>query len=164
MSTIAYAAMTRTRSVAAPRTTIKSASPSGITTYVDALAALVPSEILALHAFFLTFTTKTENGIITITEPQALGAAFYILIALAIILYVASRLKGGAWDRLDYLRAVIPGMAFVGWTMLQKATAFDAVAGNQMNQAMRNIIALTGAAVLGAIAAALARKADAKQP
>jgi len=164
MSTLAYAAMTHTRSIAQPGATINPASPSKITTYVDALAALVPAEVLAAHATILTFTTATQNSTVTITQPQALITAFYGLIALSIILYAAGRLMTGTWDTLDYLRALIPPLAFVGWTMLQKATAFDAVVGDYMNQATRNVVALIGGIVLGVIAAALAYKADAQKP
>lgn len=164
MSTLAYAAMTHTRSIAQPRAAAAPSAPSGIGTYVDALAALVPAEVLAAHATILTFTTKTENGTVTITEPQALMAAFYGLIALSIILYVGGRLMAATWDAWDYVRALIPPLAFVGWTMLQKATAFDAIAGDHMNQALRNIVALIGGVILGLIAAALAYKANAQKP
>jgi hypothetical protein len=163
MSTLAYAAMTRTRTAAQPGTTIKKTGGSpGVTTYVDAFAALVPAEVLVAHASFLTFTTQTDNGVVTITKPQALTIAFYALIVVSAGLYIAGRLKASKWDKWDYVRMLIPPLAFVGWTMLQKATAFDAVAGNLFDDATRNVIAILGGIVLGVAAAALAYKADQK--
>lgn len=47
---------------------------------------------------------------------------------------------------------LIPGGAFVGWTMVQTPTAFDAVNG------------VIGAVILGAMALALANKANFEQP
>src|SRR3954447_1410357 len=158
MSTLAYAAMTHARLAAEPNKPIKPDSP-GIKTYVDALAALVPAEVLAAHATILTFTTKTDNGTVSITGGAALGIAFYALIGLSVILYVGGRLMTAKWDAWDYARCLIPPLAFVGWTMLQKATAFDAVAGNLLDEATRNVIALIGGVVLGVGAAALAYKA-----
>jgi hypothetical protein len=160
MSTLAYAAMTHARLAAEPDKPIKPDSP-GIKTYVDALAALVPAEVLAAHATILTFTTKTDNGTVSITGGPALGIAFYALIGLSVVLYVGGRLMTAKWDAWDYVRSLIPPLAFVGWTMLQKATAFDAVAGNSLDEATRNVIALIGGVVLGVGAAALAYKADA---
>jgi hypothetical protein len=88
---------------------------------------------------------------------------FYSLFALAILLYVAARLKDGKWDEWDYARMLIPGLAFVGWTMLQRTTAFDA-AWPEVSPSARTSIALIGAIVLGVIVSALAYKADQKQP
>jgi hypothetical protein len=171
MSTLAYAAMTRTRTAAQPGSTIRRAGAApagappgspGVTTYVDAFAALVPAEVLVAHASFLTFTTQTANEVVTITKPQALTIAFYALIVVSAGLYIAGRLKAAKWDNWDYARMLIPPLAFVGWTMLQKATAFDAVAGNSLDDATRNVIAIIGGIALGVAAAALAYKADQK--
>jgi hypothetical protein len=56
---------------------------------------------------------------------------------------------------------LLPPLAFTGWTMLPKATAFDAVAPN-FSQAGGSATAIIGAIVLGPLAAALAYKADQK--
>ena len=67
-------------------------------------------------------------------------------------------------ETLDYLRAVIPAGAFVGWTMIQqKPTAFDAVF-DDANTAARFLIPAVAALVLGALASALAYKADGSDP
>jgi len=163
MGTLAYALLTTRREEGAPGTTT-SKSPPGVSTYVDALAALVPAEVLTLHALILSVTTKTVNGTTEITQPGTLSWAFFGLLILSVVLYVAARLvAGGKWDRLDYLRTAIPPLAFVGWTMLQRATAFDAVFPN-LAQAPRTVVALFLGVVLGLVAAALAYKADQKKP
>jgi hypothetical protein len=167
MSTLAYAAMTRKREQAEPGTSTTTGAP-GVSTYVDALAALVPAEALTAHAAILTFTTDTvtnANGraIITVTDPGTLVWVFYALIVVSMVLYAVGRLMAKEWDRLDWLRMLIPPLAFVGWTMLQKATAFDAVAPH-FQQAGRSATAIIGAILLGLIAAALAYRADQKTP
>jgi hypothetical protein len=164
MSTLAYAAMTRKREEAKPGTSTTTSAP-GIKTYVDALAALVPAEVLTAHAAILTFTTETVDkagkATVTITEPGTLFWVFYALIGVSMALYAAGRLMASRWDSWDWLRVVIPPLAFVGWTMLQKATAFDAVAPG-FSQAGRSAAAIIGAVLLGLLAAVLAYKADQK--
>jgi len=55
----------------------------------------------------------------------------------------------------------VPACAFVGWTMAQKSTAFDAVWPG-LSDAYRFIIAAFGAVLLGLAVAYLARTADQK--
>jgi hypothetical protein len=160
MSTLAYAAFTSRREASPPGTS-RSEAPPGVSTYVDAFAALVPAEVLTMHAVILSVTTQTADGATTIIARGTLASAFYGLIALSIVLYVASRLLARKWDRLDYVRSAIPPLAFVGWTMLQRATAFDAVFPN-MQDASRTVIALFLGVLLGLVAGALAYKADQK--
>jgi hypothetical protein len=166
MSTLAYAAITRAREAATPGKSTTDQKP-GVRTYIDALAALVPAEVLAAHATILTFTTKTtEQGntsLVTVQHSSALQIAFYALVALSMLLYAGGRLMESKWDKWDWLRVLIPPLAFVGWTMLQKATAFDAVVDQKsLDEATRNVIAIIGGIVLGIAAAALAYKADQK--
>jgi hypothetical protein len=123
---------------------------------------LVPAEVLSLHAVILSVTTKTVNATTQIIAPDTLAGAFYGLIVLSIVLYVAPRLMARKWDRMDYLRAVIPPLAFIGWTMLQRATAFDAIFPG-MDEATRTVLALFLGVLLGLLAAALAYRADQKQ-
>jgi hypothetical protein len=166
MSTLAYAAMTRKREESKPGTSTTTSAP-GVNTYVDALAALVPAEVLTAHAAILTFTTDTVTNAagkatVTITQPDTLFWVFWALILVSMALYVAGRLMTSAWDNLwDWPRMVIPPLAFVGWTMLQKATAFDAVAPG-FSQAGRSATAIIGAILLGLLASGLAYKADQK--
>ncbi len=158
MSTLAYAALTTKRDLAEPGTSREDAPP-GVGTWVDALAALVPAEVLALHAVIISMTTPSENGQ---DVRGALVVAFVGLSVLSAALYVVPRLRQGTWDSLDYVRVFIPPLAFVGWTMLQRATAFDAV-WPQLPQATRMVAALLLAAVLSLVAVGLGLKAD-KRP
>lgn len=160
MSTLAYADLTTKREEATPGMS-RGAEAPGVSTYVDALAALVPTEVLTLHGLILSVTTTTADKVTSISDPTTLKWAFLGLIVLNIILYVAPRLIKGKWDNLDYLRTAIPPLAFIGWTMLQRATAFDAVASG-LGNAPRTVIGLFLGVLLGLAAAALAYKADQK--
>jgi hypothetical protein len=165
MSTLMYAAVTAKREEAEPRTS--TTQTPGIAMYVDALAALVPAEVLAVHAGILTFTTASVkdgagNVTVRITEPGTLWWVFWALVVLSTVVYFAG-LGRTKWDSWDWLRVLIPAAAFVGWTMLQKGSAFDAVAPN-LPSATRSAIAVIGAVGLGLLARGLASKADQKNP
>jgi hypothetical protein len=77
--------------------------------------------------------------------------------ALSVLLYAAGRFRK-KWEGRDFIRAIIPPCAFVAWTMLQRATAFDAVCP-ALREAPRFAIGLFGAVILGILAKLLARKA-----
>lgn len=163
MSTLAYAALTKKREDATPNKSTSAEAP-GVGTWVDSLASLVPAEVLALHAVFIakfTLPSTTPGGTPVIADDASLKVVFYALIGLSMLLYVGARIIARAWDNLDYARVIIPPLAFVGWTMLQTTTAFDA-AFPQMKVGLRFVIALVGAVVLGLLAALLAYKADQK--
>jgi hypothetical protein len=80
---------------------------------------------------------------------------------MAIVLYVVPRRFGGKWDKYDWLRMAIAPLAFFGWTMLQRTTAFDA-AFPRFESIPRTVAALFLGAILGAVTAWLAAKSDAK--
>ena len=160
MSTLAYAMITRKREKA-PAGTSKDESPPGVGFFLDALGALVPAEVLALHAFAISQTTATMTvggkTVTTITNPGTLKATFAALIVICIALYVLPHIglpNPSHWDWEDWIRMFIPPLAFVGWTMLQTNTAFDAIAPGFVG-APRVLIAVIGALVLGLIAARL---------
>jgi len=163
MSTIAYAKLVAQRDRAHPGKSVTS-DPAGIRTWIDSMAALVPSEVLAAHAALIGVMTtiqidrsgQTET---IITKAAALKVTFYALCVLSMFLYVVSKIVIGKWQRLDVVRMFIPPLAFVGWTMLQRTTAFDAAFPNVSSES-RYAIALLGAIPLGALSAILARKAD----
>lgn len=159
MSTLAFAAFTTKREEATPGTSTSN-KPPGVSTFVDALAALVPTEVLTLHALILSVTTTTAANVTTIDPGGTLKWAFFGLLALSIVLYVVPRFP--KWEMLDYLRASIPPLAFVGWTMLQRSTAFDAIAPRNFSGAARTVIGLFLGVLLGLLAAVLASKADQK--
>ena len=157
MSTLAYAILTTKREEV-------SGSSKSVTRYVDAVSALVPAEVLSMHGVILAITMKTtQDGktITEITDPITLAWAFWGLLILSMVLYVVPRFSG--WDRRDWIRVLIPPVAFVVWTMLQRSTAFDAVCP-ELGDAPRTVIALFGAVVLGVFATLLAKKADKKDP
>jgi hypothetical protein len=165
MSTLAFAALTNRREDATPGTSTTTGSP-GLNTFVDALAALIPAEVLTLHAVILSFTTKAGkdaagNPATSIVEQPTLFWSFFGLILLAVVFYLGPRL--GRLDKWDFGRAAIPPIAFVAWTMIQRATAFDAVCPT-LGQAPRTALALFIAVLLGLAAAGLGFKADQKPP
>jgi hypothetical protein len=166
MSTLVYGALTRKREEA-PANTSTSDKPPGLQSYVDALAALVPAEVLALHAVIIdTNTTSKKNAagqvVTTISNATTLKWAFAGLVVLTILLYVFSH-SPARWDKWDFVRAGIPPIAFVGWAMLQKTTVFDAIAPG-LGEGSRFTIALFLAVVLAGASAWLARQADQMQP
>ena len=164
MSTIAYAALTTRREESSPGTSQDKQSP-GMKTYVDAFAALVPAEVLTVHALIISVTTETtaikKSTQIIEGAGTTLYWSFWGLLLLSIVLYVVPRIRDGAWDKLDILRAGIPPLAFVGWTMLQRMTAFDAIDAG-MKDFTRTVIALFLGVVLGLAASSLAYQADRK--
>lgn len=165
MSTIAYARLTRRRElsrVPEPGSEIDAApgdlekpSPVGKST-LDAFAALVPAEVLVAHATILQVTTTTVGTTTTITERGTLQFAFWGLAVASALLYLIT--KAPQFSPLDILRVFIPPLSFVGWTMIQKTTAFDAAFS--MNQATRITIPVIVALIVTASASALAYKAD----
>jgi hypothetical protein len=162
MSTLVYAQLTTKRDEAEPSTSTSEAPP-GVKTYIDAFAALVPAEVLTLHALILSATTKIEGDTTVITARETLAWAFLGLLIVSIALYVVPRLLAKKWDTLDWIRVAIPPLALVGWTMLQRTTAFDAVCP-EMSEAARTVSALFLGVVLATVASALAYKADQKKP
>jgi hypothetical protein len=157
MSTLVYAQLTNVREGAPPGESTTTSNP-GLGTYVDALAALVPSEVLSLHALIIATLSDTTNNV-----TPTLKAAFWGLIALSIILYAIPRLLGGSWDRYDWIRTLIAPAAFFAWTMLQRQTAFDA-AFPGMSGGARTVAALFLAVILGLITTSLSTLADRKHP
>lgn len=162
--------------------------------HVEAMAALVPTEVLTLHALILSATTQiiptgsigdaaktaiagkmdaagaAPNTITVISDAGSLEIAFWVLALISMALYLVPRLYA-AWatakaektrwraqmGATDWARAAIPPLAFTAWTMLQRATAFDA-AFQQLTQSQRTVFGLLLAAVVIAAASWLAYK------
>jgi hypothetical protein len=185
MSAALYGALNAQREATEEEKSKKDKSP-GFGTYVDVVAALVPAEILAANALLISLMVDTteESGksVTKITEPGSMKLMFVLSIILSVGLYVLgdrTRARAAAkkreedvggkevevisWGGWNYLRALIPAGAYVAWTMLQKATAFDAIAPG-MNESKRVVIAVFGAIILGAIAKGLSDKADGNEP
>src|SRR5437762_8580560 len=82
VSTLLYGAVTRKREEAESGKSTNE-KPPGLSTYVDALAALVPAEVLALHAVVISRSTTTVQGATTITAPEQLRFWFWFLLIAA---------------------------------------------------------------------------------
>ena len=181
MSTMAYGVISAQRQ-AAPQGESKEEKSPGFGSYVDVVAALVPAEILAANAALLPVMTSTSedpkgSAVTTITEPGTLKLVFWLSIASCIFLYVASQLsrakkeraahgmgkETAKWGFANYVRMLIPAGAYVGWTMLQKSTAFDAIAPG-MSQSLRLTLAVFAAIALGVVAKGLSDQADGQAP
>lgn len=180
MSTLAYNALTKKRQGSPALNDRNNTSIAGVKQYVDAAAALVPAEVLAFHVFALQLTTKTVESegtgqvtgkvdekvttakgenVTVITDPGSLKIVFICLVIGAGALYAIGHLS--TWEKADWVRVAIPPVAFVAWTMLQKSTAFDAIAPGVADTS-RALIAAGLAVVLGIAARELAFSADKK--
>jgi hypothetical protein len=162
MSTIAYGLMTARAKDQGRQPSDQTKPSSTVSTYVSTAAALVPGEVLVLHATILSITTaKTSSGATGISDAVTLFWSFWGLIVLSIVLYILPKTK--TWDNKDYLRMLIPPLAFVGWTMLQKTTAFDAIFPS-LSEAPRTVIALFLIVALGLFASYFSYKAPVQKP
>jgi len=166
MSTLAYQALTKRRDEAQPGTSDD--TKPGVGKYVDALAALVPAEVLAAHAFILTITTESdpsENATTTVTDPDSLRLGFWLLMIASACLYVFPKIRTlEAWDAV---RLFIPPLAFAMWTLIQTPSAFDpvnAALGLDWTIVLRQVVAVAVGLSLGALATGMAYKADAHVP
>lgn len=164
MSTLAYAALTAKRQDTASTTNTKGKSftigQPGMGGWLDAVAALVPAEVLALHGLVVSLTTTNKDGAWKILHPVELRWSFLVLTVFSVGFYwMGLKLAQRKLEGWHLARAVIPGLAFVAWTMLQRATAFDAVLP-RMPLVARTLVALGIAVLLWAAARLLASEAD----
>jgi hypothetical protein len=172
VSALLYGALTAKRETT-PGDTTSDVAP-GFKTYVDALAALVPAEVLAA-ALALTpvssNSTRVEDGTseatVNVTSHSDLKLTFYILFFLGPILYLIGHTKGLrtlstlSWG--DLARMFIPAFAFIGWMAAQHpSTLFDAAVS--VSDAKKAIFIVVGSIVLGALAARLGIRADKQNP
>jgi hypothetical protein len=178
MSTVAFGALT-TRREQSDSGTSTSEQPPGLNTYIDILAALVPAEVLAIHALIIAAVTKSvPHGQTQITDSTTLRWAFWLLLGLTVALFILGRRpvptpavvrqeSGGAvpplqhWEWQDVIRLLVPPAAFVGWTMLEPTSAWNAVAPN-VSSGIRILIPMVGAVLLAAVTKALATHSDKK--
>lgn len=161
MSSLLYGTLTRKREDAESGKS-RSSQPPGVNTYVDALAALVPAEVLAIHSVIISLATTTTDGVTKVTAGPQLAFWFVFLTVIAMVLYLAGLQKRPrGWD---WVRMLIPGIAFIGWTLLQPTTAFDGVAPATFDPNSRWSFGLAIAVVLSIVAGALGRMADQAPP
>lgn len=168
--------------------------PGTVSGYAEAVAALIPAEVLTLHALILGATTQivptntitaaakaaitgtpevanaAPSTITLISDAGTLAIAFWALALISMALYLVPRLyaawtaakeKSTSWraqmGAADWARAAIPPLAFTAWTMLQRATAFDA-AFPHLTESQRTVFGLLLAAVVIGAASWLAYK------
>jgi len=138
VSTCLYAALTSQRKAAPKGTSTRPdiarpedprAGKPGVTTWTDALAALVPAEVLAAQAFLLGFVTKVDTEpsvssepVTVFTNPDRAKVLFVVLLVASLLIYVFVNV--GQWTGLDWLRMLIPPSAFFLWSVLQPGAAF----------------------------------------
>ncbi len=139
MSTLLYATVTGSKEA---EVTKASTLSEGVSKLVETVAALVPTEILVVHAAILGLTTATTEAtaetaaVTTITEPVCLRVAFFGLLVFSSLLYAVprwislrSQKESWKWPG-DCFRSLIPPAAFFAWTLLQETSALTAVHPN----------------------------------
>jgi len=160
MSIAGYAIVSGLRSEADEDVSVSTAPP-GVGVYVDALSALVPAEVLIAHAAIMSKATTTtvkdeatEEVVTTVVPSPAFGWIYLALIVLSLILYVSVRKARSTWANLDYFRMFLPPLAFIGWTMGERVTLFDATFPTFDGLARFGIV-VVGALAIGAVASFL---------
>jgi hypothetical protein len=110
--------LTNAREAAQPGTSTTTAKP-GMQTHLDAFAALVPAEVLTLHALIISATTEipkkvaSGDGTVAVAARilpeamQTLQYSFWGLVAASAALYTIPRATGGKWDKFDWLHVLI---------------------------------------------------------
>jgi|GEM_PF-6059097 len=183
MSTLIYGALNAQRK-AAPKGESKDKKPPAFGSYLDVVAALVPAEILAVNVALLqklsdSGTTEAGDPVTKVPNPSDLKLVFWLSIVVSIFLYLVGEwtrarteaekagksVTGGRrpWREWSWLRAVVPGAAYVVWAMLEQPSAFDGVA-NDLAEGTRLVIAVFAALVLAGIAKVLSDRADDTEP
>jgi hypothetical protein len=180
MSTLLYESLTNAREATKAAGSLKVTAPKQddttatkpVSKLLDTVAALVPVEVLAAHAaLFGAVSQNSDPGDsgpvqVTITD-ETWGTRFWWgLILAAVLLYAIPHLAKHGWDRWDFIRAAIPGAAFVAWTLLDKATLFDAVSdwSNLTRIGVGTLLALLAVIASKALAETAEQKTpDAKQ-
>jgi hypothetical protein len=137
----------------------------GLKTYADIFTALVPAEVIAAALFFVSQFTDTKSvpnqpgKSVTVTDWHSLKLAFWGCAAAAIVLYVAGHYQGGTWTAVDFIRMMIPPLAFAGWSMAQTpSTIFDAAI--RLGSDTKVLLIVGGGVALGAAAGWLGIQAD----
>jgi len=177
VSTLLYESLTNTREVSrtgspvaltATKATNGAQVSKPVNKLLDSVVALVPVEVLAAHAALLGLVSKSSDpaasGPVTVTiTNEAWATRFWVLLLVAAVLFYAvpHRIKHG-WDWWDCVRALIPAAAFAAWTMLQKATLFDAM--SDWSELKRGGIAVFLALVALVFSKVTADAADDKTP
>ena len=161
MSTIMYARLTN-ETKAQPRFQLEEGKPETpdqkLAKVTQAVTALVPAEVLAIHAAVLAYATVVGNdGTTSVTKPEVLKWSLPVLAAVATLLFVIGH--RGKWKRPDLGRALVPAIAFAAWTLLTGTSA----ATPWLEDVDRGWILLIGGAV-AALVVALSFRLTPKAP
>jgi hypothetical protein len=160
MSTLGYASLTNQRFSDKPNQGTNDPA-KGVKTYVDALSAMVPAEVLAAHAVIINFLYDDKTEWVGHSGTQ-IGGLFALLVILSSLLFVAPRLLGGtAWMRGDLVRALIPPAAFIGWSVLQPVSLLDGWCPD-LDKQMSSAVVIVLAIGLGILTSSLANAAAAE--
>ena len=168
MSTLTYAVLTTKR-----KDEISAVKISALPRFIDTISALAPVEALLIHAIVANATIERDAGSTwKISDTMALQWLWGVLIAFTVAGYVASRklsspvreasAETSRKDPLcaaDFARCLIPGLALVAWLMLERPSAFDAVAA-ELDGTCRLIISLSTFGVLAVVATVLQPRPD----
>ena len=165
MSALLYGELTRRRMTTDQPSSLvfaDAADPSNnspVKAWIDAFAALVPAEVLAVHGFALSFGTTTTgagtDATTKITYPGPMSVVYVALVVLTMVLvFVGAKTAKG---RTIWLSASVSAFAFVGWTMIQPSTAFDALPIS-LTGFSRVMIAVFLAVVLALVSVGLAAR------
>ena len=163
MSSLIYGIVTAKRA-AAPAGQSQTTSGPAMGTYVDAVAALVPAEALALYAaVVIPYTTRTASvsgkNTTVISDPRLLQWSCAGLFALCGLLYLVGRQKA-PFTLSDVVRFLIPPMALAAWLLIQNFGVWDIWwPGSDLGE--RTVIVAFGAVLLGIVASRLGLQADA---
>ncbi len=127
----------------------------------DALVALIPAEVLAVHAVVMQVGTTTEEdatgkSTTTINHPADMRLLFGVMAGLAVLVYFAGS-RSSTWG--DVFRSLLPAAAFAAWAMLMPFSSFDAFTWDPSRE-LRIGIAAAAAVAIAAAASALAKKAE----
>jgi hypothetical protein len=166
MSTLLYADLTAKHQADAPSGGPGQPVGSSTATFADAVAALVPAEVISLAAVISSLTVEVTPGpdggsTSVITNPRVVEYSFYALVAISAFLYLVR--KRSTFTRIDIIRTFIPPVAFVCWTMLQTNTAVDVIAPDFAG-VPAIVTALIVAVLLTATSAALSSRAQHADP
>jgi hypothetical protein len=147
----------------------KNNQPPGVKPLTDSLAALVPAEVLAIHAWLMSEQTKevlSKAGEVTTTfhNPTAVWIIFVLLLFASVGFYLAGLMKTPRkCNRFEWAGVLIPPAAFFLWTLVQRPSAWDAV--SWLAEPLRPFevfIIPVGVLILGAAAQRLGVKLDKK--
>jgi hypothetical protein len=136
VSTILYGRLVSRREVAI-RDATEDPTKKAAEELAQLVAALVPAEVLTIHAAILAGATETgADGSTAVTKPEVLKWSLVILGGTCVLLYLIGKVgflttaTGDGLQRLDALRMVIPALAFGAWTCLTGTSAMTPWAGD----------------------------------